>query len=180
MNAFTIICAILLVYILIFLYKKYYTKANATMSGSMLYKDSRKDYINPDTISWNNDNKSFEYWSSDPNIQEWITTSPRLVFTKPINSNDQGFEWYFNSDGLFYVTYNSCFGLIHVSKDFGSNPKMTIISTQNRGYSGDYGLNFYSNNAGPHIFVKPVNNQSGVLMVFKLFDVYNGLKTVAS
>jgi hypothetical protein len=177
MDAFTIICSILLLYILIFLYKKYHvTKSKLVTSGTLLYGDSRTDgYYPPNVPSWHKDTLSFQYWNSDPGIQNWILASPQLVYTKAVNVSDPAFDWVFNSDGLFYVTYNYSFGLVHVSKNSSNDaPTMTVISSYNGKNDKTHGLNFYSDGPGPHLNVQSVNNESGVLMVFKMFDGYLG------
>jgi hypothetical protein len=178
MKLFVIICSILLLYIVVFFYIHWVNKRNkegAVTTSKLLYGDARDSgYYPPDVPSWHNKTKNFEYWNSDKGIQNWISSSPQLIYTKSYAGNANGEDWFFPSDGLYYVTYNACYGLIHVAKDFGSNQRMTIISTQNRGYGGTSGLRFYDNGGGAHLHVEPVNNQSGVLMVFKLFDAYSG------
>lgn len=181
MDSSQVVCAILLVYVMILLWPKISnllginnTKSRAVSSGSMVYADKEEGGIFG--TAFLNDSKAFTYWTGDSGIQNWIYLTPRLAYTKEITGSNPTDTYFFPTDGLYYVTYNSCFGLIHTSSDFGqpNTKRMTIIASQNRGYSGTNGLKFYSDGGGPHLFVSRTNNQNGVLLVFKLFDAFSG------
>ena len=176
-----IVCAVLLVYVLVLLWPKISnllginnTKSRAVSSGSLLYADGEQGGVNG--TAYMTDSNSLSYWTGANGIQNWIYLNPRLIYTKEITASNPTDTYFFPSNGLYYVTYNASFGLLHVSNDFGgpNSQVMTIIASQNRGYSGNNGLNFYNNNGGVHSYVSRVNNQNGVLLVFKLFDAFSG------
>ena len=134
MKLFVIICSILLLYIVVFFYIHWVNKRNkegAVTTSNLLYGDARDSgYYPPDVPSWHNKTKNFEYWNSDKGIQNWISSSPQLIYTKSYAGNANGEDWFFPSDGLYYVTYNACYGLVHVAKDFGSNQRMSPCDLQ--------------------------------------------------
>ena len=181
MDSSQVVCAILLVYVMILLWPKISNllgisryKSHAVSSGSMVYADKEEGGVFG--TAFLNDSKAFTYWTGDSGIQNWIYLTPRLVYSKEITASYPTDTYVFPTNGLYYVTYNACFGLIHVSNDFGqaNSQRMTIIASQNRGYGGSNGLNFYSNGPGCHTVAKRVNEQNGVLLVFKLFDAFSG------
>ena len=181
MDSSQVVCAILLVYVMILLWPKISnllginnTKSRAVSSGSMVYADKEEGGVVG--TAFLNDSNSFAYWTGANGIQNWIYLTPRLVYAKEITASYSSDTYVFPSNGLYYVTYNACFGLLHVSNDFGqaNTQRMSIIASQNRGYSGSNGLNFYTDAPGCRTMAKRVNEQNGVLLVYKLFDSFSG------